>query len=173
MVNRTLVLGGTLLFVLAIGCAKQSADEHKPAPSAAQETAKLKTPTYKAFGDSVQSASTPLALADAIKAPSKTNVVRVSAKISEVCQNKGCWMILTDGNASMRVTFKDYGFFVPKDISGKIIIAEGLVTEEILTEEDARHYAEDAGKSKAEVKKIKGNQKQISMVAQSVFLPIN
>jgi hypothetical protein len=73
----------------------------------------------------------------------------------------------------MRVTFKDYGFFVPKDISGKTIIAEGLVTEEIIPEEDARHYAEDAGKSKAEVKKIKGNQKQITMVAQSVFLPVN
>jgi hypothetical protein len=171
--NRTLVLGGTLLFALATGCAKQSANENKPAPSATQEVTKPKAATYKAFGDSVQSTSTPLALADAIKVPSKTNVVRVSAKISEVCQNKGCWMILTDGNASMRVTFKDYGFFVPKDISGKTIIAEGLVTEEIIPEEDARHYAEDAGKSKAEVKKIKGNQKQITMVAQSVFLPVN
>lgn len=173
MMNRTLIFAGTVLLALAVGCAQQSDDKNKPAPSVAQDATKPKAPTYKAFGDSVQSASTPLALADAIKVPSKTNVVRVSAKISEVCQSKGCWMILTDGNASMRVTFKDYGFFVPKDISGKIIIAEGLVTEEILTEEDARHYAEDAGKSKAEVKKIKGNQKQITMVAQSVFLPVN
>ena len=81
--------------------------------------------------------------------------------------------MLTDGGVSVRITFKDYGFFVPKDIAGKTIIAEGLVTEEVTKEADARHYAEDAGKSKAEIEKIKGDQKQITMVAQSVFLPIN
>lgn len=170
--NRTLILAGALASLLAFGCGKQSA-ENKAAQTAAQETAKSQAPLYKAFGDSVQSTSPPLALADAMKSPSKTNVVRVMARVTEVCQKRGCWMMLTDGSSMVRVTFKDDGFFVPKDIAGKTIIAEGLVTEEIIPESDARHYAEDAGKSKAEVEKIKGDQKRITMLAQSVFLPVN
>lgn len=170
--NRILILSAALVGALAFGCAKQD-DQNKLAESPAQEAAKPQAPQYKAFGDSVQSTSVPLSLADAMKSPSKAAVVRVTAKVAEVCQKKGCWMMLTDGNVSMRITFKDYGFFMPKDIAGKTIIAEGLVTEEIILEKDARHYAEDAGKTKAEIEKIKGDQKQITMVAQSVFLPIN
>lgn len=172
MMNRTFILAGALFSLLAFGCGKQSA-ENKAMQTAAQETAKPQAPLYKAFGDSLQSASPPLALADALKSPSATNVVRVMAKVTEVCQKRGCWMVLTDGNSMVRVTFKDDGFFVPKDIAGKTIIAEGLVTEEIISETDARHHAEDAGKSKAEIEKIKGDQKRITMLAQSVFLPVN
>ena len=169
MKNRTFLAGALTVF-LAFGYAKQQS-ENKPQEPSQQQAAKA--PTYKAFGDSVQSSTPPIPLAEAVKSPSKEKLVRVSAKVSEVCQKKGCWMMLTDGGVSVRITFKDYGFFVPKDIAGKTIIAEGLVTEEVTKEADARHYAEDAGKSKAEIEKIKGDQKQITMVAQSVFLPIN
>ncbi|MEO1256769.1 MAG: DUF4920 domain-containing protein, partial [Bacteroidota bacterium] len=46
---------------------------------------------------------------------------------------------------SIRVTFKDYGFFVPKDISGSEVIIEGVASTELLSEDVARHYAEDGG----------------------------
>ncbi len=153
-------------------CAKKadvSAETAKPAP---EQTA-AKAPQYKAFGDSVQSTSQPLQLAEVFKAPNPQKLVRVQAKVVEVCQKKGCWMMLSDGAVMMRITFKDYGFFMPKDIAGKTIIAEGIVAEDVLAEKDARHYAEDAGKSKEEIEKIKGDQKTVSMVAQSVFLPLS
>ncbi|MEM6643790.1 MAG: DUF4920 domain-containing protein [Bacteroidota bacterium] len=64
----------------------------------------------------------------------------------DVCQKKGCWMTLkNEANQTIRVTFKDYGFFVPVDISGKEVIVEGLAQVEVIPEADARHYAEDAG----------------------------
>ena len=46
--------------------------------------------------------------------------VKINGKIEECCKVKGCWMTmkLADGS-DMRITFKDYGFFVPKDIDGK------------------------------------------------------
>ncbi|MEL6846739.1 MAG: DUF4920 domain-containing protein, partial [Bacteroidota bacterium] len=42
--------------------------------------------------------------------------VKISGEVQAACQAKGCWMTLplADGS-NMRVKFKDYGFFVPKD----------------------------------------------------------
>ncbi|WP_420577910.1 DUF4920 domain-containing protein [Ekhidna sp.] len=72
---------------------------------------------------------------------------KVRGTIEEVCQMKGCWMTLrNDQGANVRVTFKDYGFFVPKDISGSEVIIEGVAKKEVLDEDVARHYAEDGGK---------------------------
>lgn len=72
---------------------------------------------------------------------------KVRGIIEEVCQMKGCWMTLrNDEGANIRVTFKDYGFFVPKDISGREVIIEGVANKEMLEEDIARHYAEDGGK---------------------------
>ncbi|WP_436517045.1 DUF4920 domain-containing protein [Ekhidna sp. To15] len=72
---------------------------------------------------------------------------KVRGTIEEVCQMKGCWMTLkNDQGANVRVTFKDYGFFVPKDIGGSEIIIEGIANKEVLDEDVARHYAEDGGK---------------------------
>jgi hypothetical protein len=171
--------GRTLGFVVASllavsACTKKDASAEAPKPAAEQNQAAqaqtTQAPQYKAFGDSVQSASTPLQLSEAMNTPNPQKTVRVQAKVVEVCQKKGCWMTLTDGSKTMRITFKDYGFFMPKDIAGRTIIAEGIVVEDVLSEKDARHYAEDAGKSKEEIAKIKGDQKTVSMVAQSVFL---
>lgn len=72
---------------------------------------------------------------------------KVRGVIEEVCQMKGCWMTMrNEQGANVRVTFKDYGFFVPKDISGSEVIIEGIASEEVLDEDVARHYAEDGGK---------------------------
>jgi len=53
----------------------------------------------------------------------------VSGKVESVCQAKGCWMniVSPDGNKSeeMFVKFKDYGFFMPLDISGKEVVMRG------------------------------------------------
>ena len=69
---------------------------------------------------------------------------KVSGVIEEVCQMKGCWMTLrNESGSTIRVTFKDYGYFVPKDISGKMVIVQGEAVRETIDEEEARHYAED------------------------------
>ena len=77
-------------------------------------------------------------------------------------------MILADGSTKVRVTFKDYSFFMPKDLAGKRIVAEGMLKEDVLSEADARHYAEDAGKSKKEIEKIKGDQRELTFEATGV-----
>lgn len=93
--------------------------------------------------------------------------IKIEGKIEDVCQNKGCWLIVTDGERQMRVTFKDYGFFVPKDSAGKKVILEGLVEKKTLSQEQARHYMEES-KSKIAPSTIKGPQEVITMVATGV-----
>ncbi len=92
---------------------------------------------------------------------------KVTGKVDEVCQAKGCWMNLSDdkGN-SMKVTFKDYGFFVPKDIAGKTAIVEGVATYDTTTVDMLKHYAEDEGKSKEEIASI--TEPQVELVFEAV-----
>ena len=77
---------------------------------------------------------------------SDTLSLKIQATVDDVCQMKGCWMTLKNGDGEpIRVTFKDYGFFVPKDISGKDVIVSGIVSKVVLAPDVAEHYAEDAG----------------------------
>ncbi len=97
--------------------------------------------------------------------------VKITGKINEVCKVKGCWMTADLGNGkSMRVTFKDYGFFVPKDAGGKTFWAEGEAKTKTTSVEMLRHYAEDAGKSKDEIEAIKEPKKEIVFVAKGVIV---
>ena len=91
---------------------------------------------------------------------------KIKGTVQEVCQSKGCWMRLkNDQNQSIRVTFKDYGFFVPKDIAGREVILEGVALQMELEEDMAKHYADDAGKAYEE--RI---TKEVSIVASGVLV---
>lgn len=72
--------------------------------------------------------------------------VTVEGTVESVCPKKGCWMVLRDGDRTMRVTFKDYGFFVPMDIAGRRVCCEGVFSVEETPVDEARHYLEDAGR---------------------------
>jgi hypothetical protein len=77
--------------------------------------------------------------------------VKIEGKITEVCQAKGCWMVLVDGDKYARVTFKDYGFFVPTETSMQDGTIFGELSRTVLTKEQVQHYAEDAGREHAKV----------------------
>lgn len=96
---------------------------------------------------------------------------KVSGTVDAVCQAKGCWMtVKLDNGETMRVTFKDYGFFVPKDIAGKTVVFEGLAQKKVTPASELRHYAEDAGKSKEEVAKITEDKNEFAFVAEGVIV---
>ncbi len=99
--------------------------------------------------------------------------VKVTGKVSEVCQAKGCWMTLvTDqpGQPAMRVTFKDYAFFMPKDLSGKRVVVDGYALMTTTPVDVLRHYAEDAGKSKEEIEKITEPKRELAYEAAGVLI---
>ena len=96
---------------------------------------------------------------------------KMVAKVNEVCQAKGCWMTLNleDGNEVM-VKFKDYGFFVPKDIAGKEVIVNGKAFVNEVSVDEQRHYAEDTGKTKEEIAQITEPKKTYSFEADGVLV---
>jgi hypothetical protein len=109
-----------------------------------------------------------LPLARALVASNVGKTITVRGKVADVCQMKGCWMVLTDGTLAVRTTFKDYGFFVPKDLAGRAVVAEGVLTRETVDEATRRHYAEDAGQSAEQIAAIRGPIEDYAFVANSV-----
>ncbi len=93
--------------------------------------------------------------------------IKVEGEIKDVCQAKGCWLVITDGERAMRVSFKDYGFFVPKDATGKKVVLEGMIEKKTITEMHAQHIAQES-KEKTDPSTIKGPQQIITMVATGV-----
>ena len=98
---------------------------------------------------------------------------KVKGKVSEVCQKKGCWMTLTSDKPNvpeMRVTFKDYAFFMPKDLAGKHVVIDGYAYVETTSIDQLRHFAHDAGKSKLEIMAITEPKKEVSFEAAGVLV---
>jgi Domain of unknown function (DUF4920) len=96
---------------------------------------------------------------------------KVSGKVVEVCQEKGCWMKIERANGeNLMVKFKDYGFFMPKNIVGKEVVLDGEATMKEVSVKQQKHYAEDAGKSKEEIEKIKQPKKELQFVAKGVLV---
>ena len=80
--------------------------------------------------------------------------LKVKGKIIDVCSKKGCWMTIELPNKQeLMVRFKDYGFFVPVDSSGEVII-NGLAYINNTSVDELRHYAKDAGASINDIESI-------------------
>ena len=112
-----------------------------------------------------------LSLQEAHEQPAKyqNQKVLLEGRISDVCQMKGCWLILSDGECSIRLKFEGYSFFVPKDSRGKKVRAEGKLVQETLSQEMARHYAEEQS-VKTDPSKIKGPQPVVTLEATGVVI---
>lgn len=91
---------------------------------------------------------------------------KIEGQITEVCQKKGCFMVLTDGQSFARVTFKDYGFFVPMDSSMRDAVVFGTLTRKVLSAEQANHYEADSGREG----RFTGEVTEYSIIASSVVI---
>ncbi|SFP84301.1 DUF4920 domain-containing protein [Hymenobacter arizonensis] len=97
--------------------------------------------------------------------------VKLMGKAKAVCQAKGCWMTLTTADGKeMRVRFKDYAFFVPKDLSGRNVVVSGWAHRSTVTAADQQHYLRDAGKSEKEVAAITKDEQQLTFMADGVLV---
>jgi len=99
---------------------------------------------------------------------------KVYGKVSGVCQTKGCWMnIVSDTDTSkteMFVQFKDYGFFMPKDLAGKEVVMLGKAYTEETSVEDLKHFAEDEGLTPEEIAKITEPKNELKFMASGVMI---
>ena len=78
----------------------------------------------------------------------------VEATVVDVCQSKGCWMTVMDGE--VEAIWVSWGtgcggkYAFPKDASGKRVLVQGSFYEKEISEKDAEHLAEESKGLKAE-----------------------
>lgn len=110
-------------------------------------------------------------LADALRSVSSYagRTVIVEGTVNRVCQMKGCWMELAPAGADrgVRVTFKDYAFFVPTDSRGAAARLEGEFERNTFSKADADHLIAEGV---ALTRNPDGTATEVSFVAQAVEL---
>lgn len=130
---------------------------------------------YKYFGEKIDKVEA-IGFNDLLaKIESQDSVyTQLEAQVEAVCQTKGCWMNLVDAEnaegTSIFVKFKDYGFFMPKDIAGQKVIVEGVAYKEITSVDELKHYAEDEGLSQEEIDAITEPEEELKFMASGVIL---
>jgi len=128
--------------------------------------------TYYLYGDAFETDAVLSLdeLSQKIEKIGDTLQLTLKGTIKEVCTKKGCWMTLSmENDSEMMVRFKDYGFFVPLDASGEVLIhGKAFVSETSV--DDLRHYAEDAGASDDEIAAITTPKTSYNFEADGVLI---
>lgn len=146
---------------------------NRTTPTAETSTANTEATSGTTFGAAVPEASAiPAAQLSEAVAGKDSVQATVAAEVVESCQAKGCWMdVKLADNSSMKVTFRDYGFFVPvEDLKGRQVVLTGTAKREVVSVEDQRHFASDAGKTEAEIAAITAPKEELRFVADGVIL---
>jgi hypothetical protein len=129
----------------------------------------LVTDTHEVFGALLPEAGQPIGIGDLLaNSPQyEGKDVLLTTRIAKVCQKKGCFFVAQHGADSVRVTFKDYGFFIPSDSGGKTVTLSGIFERKPLSPEQAAHLAEDMGEAPPE----NPPAFEYAIVATSVAIP--
>ncbi len=101
-------------------------------------------------------------------APETSELVQLEGQVEKICERKGCWMFLKDGEQSVRVTFKGYSFFVSKELQGQKVLVEGILKKRTVSVKEQKHLLEDAGASSAEQDAVKEEKLTWEFVASGV-----
>jgi len=102
-------------------------------------------------------------------APYTDKTVRVEGRVADVCQKAGCWMVIAEGDKTMRVRMKDHGFAVAKDGAGSQCQIEGVITAKPMDPEEAAHFAsESANKEVMPENNIEAGAMTYEIVASAV-----
>jgi hypothetical protein len=119
------------------------------------------------FGAQLDANARPTSIEALLDSPADyvDTAVKVDARISQVCQKKGCFMIASAGDRAVRISFKDYSFFVPTDTGGKTVTLTGTFIERELSEKQAAHLRDDAGTDTIQAGKV------YEIVADAVSIP--
>ena len=156
-----------MLCVLLAG----TAFAHEPAGDGHEREPAHATPVQHTAQGAVYGAALPDALPDAIAtgvaagepAAHAGKVAAYSGEITQVCQKKGCWLVLSgkDGQFA-RVAMHDHAFSVPKDARGPAIVY-GTLAEKVFSEAEIEHLKKDGAKAPA--------ARELGIDALSVLIP--
>jgi hypothetical protein len=160
----------SLTLVATLGCRAQ---ESAPKPTLEPAAAPAPNAATRRFGQSIAPGSA-ITLDRILAKPDEFEgrAVTVEARVRRNCTRRGCWMELAeklDPNLpGCRVTFKDYGFFVPLDSAGSTARVQGTVEVKTVTAPEVAHMESEGAKFAG--KQPDGTAREVRMVATGVEL---
>jgi len=175
MVPAPLRIGVVLLFATLPACETRTREAGPAASSTpvAQPTASNSAASgpAKTFGAPI-SAGPELALAEVLSKPERfrDQAITVEGQVRSACTRRGCWMEIAEGGdpklPGCRVTFKDYGFFVPTDSAGARAKVQGTLGVNTLPPERVAHLESEGGQFPR--KNADGSVDELRLVATGV-----
>ncbi len=88
--------------------------------------------------------------------------------VQRACTTKGCWMEIGEGEDACRVTFKDYGFFVPTDSAGARARIQGRLDTRVVEAAAVEHLEAEGARFKN--KQANGTATEVRLIASAVQL---
>jgi len=158
------------LFIISISLILIIACNNKQVTTTKVNDSTGETITY--YGDAFDADETAISINKLYKKMQKTALLNTTIKgeVENVCLKKGCWMtIKNDDGEPMRVTFKDYAFFMPMDCHNKTVTFKGKAYQDTTSVDMLRHYAEDEGLPTEEINKITEPKVEIAFEATGVY----
>jgi hypothetical protein len=152
------------------GCARSPAPS---TPSEAPASAPATQAERERFGEAVPEGDA-LPLAQVLADPDAhlDAAILVEGHVRRVCQRKGCWMELAaeadDHAPRCRVTFQDYGFFVPTDADGARARLHGRIEIDTVPADHVAHLESEG--AQFEDKREDGTAREVRLVATGVEL---
>jgi hypothetical protein len=159
----------------ALGC-RSGDSAPKPAEKAAEAPAlppAAPAASTRRFGETIAPGDS-VTLSSILAKPDEfaSRAVTVEAKVRRNCTRRGCWMELAEkldpSLPGCRVTFKDYGFFVPLDSAGSSARVQGTIQVQTVTAPEVEHLESEGAKFAA--KQPDGTAREVRMVATGVEL---
>jgi hypothetical protein len=153
----------------------ESGDEHELAED-------MEPGETRHFGAPFAIEADPVDLAEVLTAAlevedySSDEPVKVSARVNQVCQNKGCWFTLsTDAvDIPVRVRMLDYAFFVSRNTDGAEAIIEGTLARTTISQDLAQHFADDVAEATGEeAEVVEGEQDTFEFTATGISLTLS
>jgi hypothetical protein len=169
MVLRGFCLG-MILSLSIVACRTEQQASPSPEPSASAAPAAPEVARYGAAISGGESVKLSTLLEEPQKYTDKS--VIIEAEVRRACSRKGCWMELAESSDTSapgcRVTFKDYGFFVPLDSAGAHARVQGSVAVETVAASYVKHLEEEGARFAR--KNADGTADEVRLVATGVEL---
>jgi hypothetical protein len=94
--------------------------------------------------------------------------VLVEGRVADVCQEKGCWMVLTDNERHMRVIMRDHAYGVNKKSMGWDCQIKGTLVATGIDPKTVAHYESESSEGAVVPEKVAQGDTTYELIADGV-----
>ncbi|MAY81931.1 MAG: hypothetical protein CL930_14265 [Deltaproteobacteria bacterium] len=98
------------------------------------------------YGAEFARAETPVAAKALLDNPEPfvNKTITVQGRVADVCQKAGCWMVIAEGDKSMRIRMAKHAFSVAKDGAGSTCQIQGEVVARKVEPAQVAHFESES-----------------------------